>query len=93
VGLRFDAARAFLSLGRAQRRLRKWASARESLQAAVAAFERQGSAGWARLARSELGRVSARRPGRSGELTASEQRVVGLAVQGMSNVTIQIARV
>ena len=32
LGLRFDRARSLLSLGRAQRRMKKWGSARESLQ-------------------------------------------------------------
>ena len=64
LGLRFDHARSLLSLGRAQRRMKKWGPARESLQGAVAAFEELGSAGWARRARSELARVGGRRPRR-----------------------------
>ena len=39
-----------LSLGRAQRRLRKWAAARETLQEAAAAFHELGSPGWAEQA-------------------------------------------
>jgi DNA-binding CsgD family transcriptional regulator len=85
LGLHFDRARSLLSLGRGQRRLRKWGGARDSLQAAVAGFEHQGSPGWADVARAELKRVGARRPGASGELTASEQGVVELAAQGLSN--------
>ena len=45
LGLRFDRARALLSLGRAQRRLRKWKAARGSLDQAALAFERLGSTG------------------------------------------------
>jgi DNA-binding CsgD family transcriptional regulator len=68
-----------------QRRHRKWGAARESLEHAVAAFERIGSSGWAAAARSELARVGARRPSPAGGLTPAEQRVVELAAQGRSN--------
>jgi DNA-binding CsgD family transcriptional regulator len=85
LGLAFDRARALFSLGRAQRRLRKWGAARESLQAAADAFAALGSPGWEDLARSELDRVGARKPSASGELTPTEQRTVGLAADGLSN--------
>ena len=85
LGLRFDRARSLLALGRAQRRHRKWGAARAALEDAVAAFEELGSDGWAEAARSELGRVGARRPRPAGELTEAEQRVVDLAIEGLSN--------
>lgn len=85
LGLRFDAARSLLSLCRAQRRLKKWAGARDSLEGAVAAFDELGSVGWAELARSELVRVGGRRPTPSGELTSAERRTVELAAEGLSN--------
>lgn len=85
LGLRFDAGRAMLVLGRAQRRHRKWAAARGSLERAVAVFDEIGSPGWAEEARSELSRVGARRPRPSGHLTPTEQRVAELAAQGLSN--------
>jgi DNA-binding NarL/FixJ family response regulator len=85
LGLRFDRARALLALGRAQRRFKKWGAARESLEAAAAAFDELASAGWAEHARSELSRVGARKPRPSGELTPSEQRVVELAASGLAN--------
>lgn len=85
LGLPFDAARTRFVLGRAQRRRRKWAAARRSLGDAAEAFEELGSTGWAEEARSELARVGARRPGRAGELTPSERRVVELAADGLSN--------
>jgi DNA-binding CsgD family transcriptional regulator/DNA polymerase III delta prime subunit len=85
LGLRFDRARALLSLGRVQRRLRKWGAARGSLEQAASAFEEIGSTGWAEAARSELARVGARRPRAAGELTEAERRVVELAVAGLSN--------
>jgi DNA-binding NarL/FixJ family response regulator len=85
LGLRFDAPRSLLSLGRAQRRHRKWGAARHSLEHAAAGFDTIGSPGWAEEARSELARVGARRPGQAGELTPTERRVVELAADGLSN--------
>jgi DNA-binding CsgD family transcriptional regulator len=85
LGLRFDRARTLFALGRAQRRLRKWGAARDTLQAAATAFDELGSAGWAEQARAELGRVGARRPSPSGELTPAERRTAELAADGLSN--------
>jgi DNA-binding CsgD family transcriptional regulator len=85
LGLRFDRARSLLVLGRAQRRHRKWAAARRSLERAAAAFDALGSPGWAVEAHSELARVGARRSQPTGELTPTERRVVELAADGLSN--------
>jgi DNA-binding NarL/FixJ family response regulator len=85
LGLRFDRARSLLLLGRAARRSRKWAAARASLEETAAAFDGLGSPGWAEEARSELARVGGRRPRGSDQLTPTEQRVVDLAVEGLSN--------
>jgi DNA-binding CsgD family transcriptional regulator len=85
LGLRFDRGRTLLALGRAERKLRKWAAARRSLELAAATFDEIGSAGWAAYARSEAGRIGARRPGGTGELTPTERRVVELAAAGHSN--------
>jgi DNA-binding CsgD family transcriptional regulator len=85
LGLRFDRGRTLLALGRAERKLRKWAAARRSLELAAATFDEIGSAGWAAYARSEAARIGARRPGGSGELTPTERRVVELAAAGHSN--------
>jgi DNA-binding CsgD family transcriptional regulator/tetratricopeptide (TPR) repeat protein len=85
LGLRFDAARSLLSLGRAQRRNRKWGAARASLEQAAAAFDELGSPGWADAARSEVERVGGRRAAGTGELTTAERQVVELAVDGLSN--------
>jgi DNA-binding NarL/FixJ family response regulator len=84
-GLAAEAARAWLALGRAQRRSRKWGAARDSLERAVDLFERQGAPGWAAAARADLERVGARRPGSPGRLTTTERRVADLAVQGLAN--------
>jgi DNA-binding CsgD family transcriptional regulator len=85
LGLRFDRARSLLSLGRSLRRARKWGAARRTLEEAIAAFAQLGSSGWAEQARSELGRVGARRPAPTGELTTAERRVAALAASGLSN--------
>jgi DNA-binding CsgD family transcriptional regulator len=85
LGLRFDRARALLSLGRAQRRLRKWGASRHALERAAAAFDDLGSPGWAEWARSERARVGGRQPRASGDLTPAEQRVVELAAEGLAN--------
>ena len=85
LGLVFEEARTLLALGRAQRRARKWGAARDTLERAVSAFDTMGSPGWATDARSELARVGARRPTSPGLLTATELRVAGLAVDGLSN--------
>jgi DNA-binding CsgD family transcriptional regulator len=85
LGMHFDRARSLLALGRAQRRRKKWAAARRSLELAAQAFEHIGSIGWAERARAELARVGARRPGGKDQLTPSEQRVVELAAAGHSN--------
>jgi DNA-binding NarL/FixJ family response regulator len=85
LGQRFDRARSLLTLGRAQRRLRKWGAARSTLELAAAEFEELGSPGWAERARAESARVGGRRPGASDQLTPAEQRVVELAAKGLAN--------
>jgi DNA-binding CsgD family transcriptional regulator len=85
LGLRFDEARSLLVAGRAQRRFRKWATARRSLGLAAAAFQELGAFGWENQARAELERVGARRPAPDGALTAAEERVARLAASGLSN--------
>ena len=85
LGLRFDRARSLLTLGRVQRRHRKWAVARRSLGEAATAFEELGSSGWAKQAHSELARVGARRPPPAGELSSAERRVAELAAEGLAN--------
>ncbi len=84
LGLHFDRGRSLLLLGGFQRRSKKRALARSSLEEAGDLFERTGCSGWAGKARSELARVSGRRS-TSSDLTPSEKRVVELAVRGLSN--------
>jgi DNA-binding CsgD family transcriptional regulator len=85
LGLGFDAARTLLVLGRAQRRARKRAAARDSLEQARTALEALGCPGWARAAAGELDRVSGRRAAPGGGLTPAERRVAELAAGGLSN--------
>jgi DNA-binding CsgD family transcriptional regulator len=85
LGLVFDQARTLLHPGRVQRRARKRGLARRTLEEAAGIFETLGCEGWAASARSDLDRVSGRRPTASRQLTASERRVVELAAKGMSN--------
>jgi DNA-binding NarL/FixJ family response regulator len=85
LGLGFDAARALLVLGRAQRRARKRAAARDCLEAARSGFEALGCPGWARAAAAEADRVSGRRAAPGGGLTPGEQRVAELVAGGLSN--------
>ena len=54
---------------------------------------RAGLAGLGRGARSELGRIGARRPAPRGELTPTERRVVELAAEGLANKEIAQALV
>jgi DNA-binding CsgD family transcriptional regulator len=85
LGLGWDAARALLMLGRAQRRAKKRAAARDSLQAARAGFEELGCLGWAQAVAAELDRISGRRAAAARGLTPSERRVAELAAAGLSN--------
>jgi len=85
LGLGFDAARALLVLGRAQRRASKRAAARESLQQAQSLFEHLGCRGWAQAAAAELDRISGRRAAPGGGLTRGERRVAELVAAGLSN--------
>jgi DNA-binding CsgD family transcriptional regulator len=85
LGLGFEAARALLVLGRAQRRARKRAAARQSLEAARAGFEALGCPGWAKAAAAQLDRVSGRRAAPAGGLTPGERRVAELVASGLSN--------
>jgi len=84
LGLGFDAARALLVLGRAQRRAKKRAAARRSLEEARAGFEQLGCPGWAQAAAAELDRISGRRAAPA-DLTPGERRVAELVAAGLSN--------
>lgn len=91
LGLGFDAARSWLLLGRGQRRGRRWAKARETLERAATAFAEMGAPGWLREARSELSRVGGRKPAAAGGLSSTERQVADLAAAGRSNKEIAAA--
>jgi DNA-binding CsgD family transcriptional regulator len=85
LGLRFDAARSLLILGRAQRRRRKWAAARAALESAAQGFEELSASGWVEETRAELARVGGRQPTPEGALSNTERQVAALAAEGRSN--------
>jgi DNA-binding CsgD family transcriptional regulator len=91
VGDPVGRARALLALGVTRRRARQKRSAREALEAALAAFEQLGDAPWAARVRAELGKIG----GRSREvgLTAAERRVAALVAEGKTNREVAAALV
>jgi DNA-binding CsgD family transcriptional regulator len=66
-----------------RRRARHKRPAREAIEAALEGFETLGAAGWAELARAELGQIGGRT--RAEGLTAAEQRVAALVAEGRTN--------
>lgn len=87
----FGRARALLALGLVRRRARQKRSARDAIEAAVAAFEEMGAAGWAARARAELGRIGGRT--REEGLSPAEQRVAELVAEGRTNREVAAALV
>ena len=80
----FERARTMLALGAARRRAGQRRAAREALDQALAIFTELGARPWANQARTELTRISGRKPPTE-ELTQAEQRVATLAAQGRTN--------
>ena len=80
----FQHARTLLALGVTQRRAKQRGAARQTLEHALAIFERLGAPLWAEQARSELARIGGRAPGR-GELTEAESRIAALVAEGRTN--------
>jgi DNA-binding CsgD family transcriptional regulator len=83
VGDPFGKARALLALGTIRRRALQKRQARDSIEAAVEAFDSIGAAGWAQRARNELGRIGGR--SREKGLSAAELRVARLVADGRTN--------
>jgi DNA-binding CsgD family transcriptional regulator len=80
----FELARTKLVLGSIQRRARQTRNARESLGAALAAFEELHTPLWADMAKAELARIGGRAPA-GDELTPSERRIAELVTEGRTN--------
>jgi len=76
--------RTLLGLGVVRRQGQQRTAARAALEQALAIFEELGARLWAEKARTELRRISGRRPA-DDELTESEFRVASLAAEGRSN--------
>ncbi len=81
----FERARILLALGSALRSSHQKASARTTLEGALAIFEELGARLWADKARAELSRISGRRSGATDDLTDAEREVAELAGNGLSN--------
>jgi DNA-binding NarL/FixJ family response regulator len=77
-------------LGAAQRRLKRRREARQSLEEALAVFERIGATIWAERARAELKRISGR-AATPGALTPAEERVAALVAEGKTNKEVAAA--
>jgi DNA-binding CsgD family transcriptional regulator len=90
LGEPFELARTVLALGSAQRRAKRWADARHSLEEAKRIFERVGARLWVERAQEELARVPGRRP-RGSRLTPTERRVAELVAEGRANKEVAAA--
>jgi DNA-binding CsgD family transcriptional regulator len=84
VEIPVERGRTLLALGAAQRRMKRRREGRETLEEALALFERVGAALWAGRARSELRRISGRAAS-PGALTPGEERVAALVAEGRTN--------
>jgi DNA-binding CsgD family transcriptional regulator len=84
VEIPLDRGRTLLALGVAQRRAKRRREARETLEEALAVFERIGAALWSERARAELRRISGR-AATPGALTPAEERVASLVAEGKTN--------
>jgi DNA-binding CsgD family transcriptional regulator len=76
--------RTLLTRGIVQRRMKRRAVARETLERALALFEGRGATLWAERARSEIARIGVR-SGAQVDLTPVEQRIAALVAQGCTN--------
>ena len=79
----FHRGRTLLALGRTQRRAKRRAAARTTLEEALAVFQRLGAPLWGEQARAELARIGGRVPSR--DLTEAESLIAGLVAEGRTN--------
>jgi DNA-binding CsgD family transcriptional regulator len=80
----FELGRTLLARGIVQRRMKRRAAARESLEKALVIFEDLGANLWAERARSEVARIGVRSGAQVG-LTPVEQRIAALVTEGCTN--------
>jgi ATP/maltotriose-dependent transcriptional regulator MalT len=80
----FELGRTLFALGTLQRRSRQKRAARETLEHAVAIFERLGARAWSERARSEMRRIGGR-TAVGGELSETERKIAELVVAGRRN--------
>jgi DNA-binding CsgD family transcriptional regulator len=80
----FELARTWLVKGEIERRAKRKAAAKLSLERAVAIFDELGAPLWSRRARRELQRIGLRRAA-GAELTEGERRVAELTASGLTN--------
>ena len=85
----FGRGRTLLALGMTRRRMRQKRTARETIEAALAAFEELGAESWATTAREELARIGGRQ--RLEGLSPSELGVATLVAEGRTNREIAAA--
>jgi DNA-binding CsgD family transcriptional regulator len=83
LGMPFELGRTCLVKGQLERRAKQKAAARQSLEQALAIFERLPAPLWAEKARDELARIGLRRA--PGDMTETERRVAQLAASGLTN--------
>jgi DNA-binding CsgD family transcriptional regulator len=80
----FQHARTLLGLGATQRRAKRRAAARATLEHSLARFEELGATLWAEKALAELARIGGRAPA-GDELTDGEARIATLVAAGRTN--------
>jgi DNA-binding CsgD family transcriptional regulator len=83
----FDRARTLLVKGEAERRVKKKAAARSSLEQALGVFEELGAPLWSTRARNELDRIGGRPPSPA-HLTGTERQVAELVAEGKTNAEV-----
>jgi len=82
--LPFEAARGLLLRGQLHRRARQKRQAREALDASLSILRQIGALAWVGKAEAELARVG-QRTDTAHQLTATEERIAGLAASGLTN--------
>ena len=84
LAMPFELGRSLLVMGQIQRRAKRKLTAKRHLEQALGIFEALPAPLWAQRARAELSRIGLRPPAPL-ELTATEERVAGLAAAGHTN--------